>query len=69
MYAASPFSSASIFPHLIALISSKPNFFVSPNFILISVVLAVILSKPKIFMVRLLFLDIFCSFSLILYFY
>ena len=45
----------SIFTHFMALISSNPNFFVSPNFIFISVVLAVILSKPRILIIVLLY--------------
>ena len=36
----------SVLPHFNTLISRGPNFFVSPRLILISVVLAVILSNP-----------------------
>ena len=50
------------FPHFKTLISSKPNFLVSPNLISILEVLAVILSKPRILTTTLLFFIFFLFF-------
>ena len=52
----------SILPHFNTLISSGPNFFVSPKLIIISEVLAVILSKPINFALAKLLFDNFFFF-------